>query len=117
MRALLACGVLVVAALADRAPAAAAASPAAVAVSRTTAERAAGPAHLATTGPLVKANAATPAGAHAGPNSPRPLSKASVPPTALSAPRRTVPAALGGPPKYDAKKGAILGGTVMPHRP
>ena len=113
MRALLACGVLVIAALADCAPAAPA-EPARLATTRPTAPA---DARSISTRPLVKANAATPAGAHAGPNSPRPLSKASVPPTALSAPRRTVPAALGGPPKYDAKKGAILGGTVMPHRP
>jgi hypothetical protein len=32
-------------------------------------------------------------------------------------PGKTAPAALGGAAKYDAKKGAMLGGTVMPHRP
>jgi hypothetical protein len=32
-------------------------------------------------------------------------------------PGKTTPAALGGAAKYDAKKGAMLGGTVMPHRP
>jgi hypothetical protein len=32
------------------------------------------------------------------------------------APARAAPIALGGPAKYDAKKGAMLGGTVMPHK-
>jgi hypothetical protein len=43
------------------------------------------------------------------PAAPRPARSASRPKTASTA--------LGGPAKYDAKKGAMLGGTVMPHKP
>jgi hypothetical protein len=59
------------------------------------------------------------AGARGAP--PRPLSAhrptAQPVQTAARRPGKSAPAALGGPAKYDAKKGAMLGGTVMPHRP
>jgi len=78
------------------------------------------PAHTpgapAATRPIVQGKVATPAGAHAAPGS---LPKASLPKAPLTAPRsaKAVPATLGGPAKYDARKSAKLGGAVMPHRP
>jgi len=55
------------------------------------------------------------AGAHVKPNfGPR----VSTPPAPLAArprPGKNVPTTLGGPAKYDAKKGATLGGAVLPH--
>jgi hypothetical protein len=51
------------------------------------------------------------AGAHAGIRPAAPKS-ASTP-----RPAKNAPATLGGPAKYDAKKGAMLGGTMMPHKP
>jgi hypothetical protein len=101
MRALLACGTLVIAGLA--AGAAEAKSPAAKnsqaaitlpsAASLTRARVTSSTTHIASgvTG-SVQSHASTPTG-------------------------KTVPATLGGRAKYDAKKGAILGGTVMPRRP
>jgi hypothetical protein len=58
-----------------------------------------------------------PAGAHVQPSH---APKASAPPAPLAArprPGKNAPTTLGGPAKYDAKKGAMLGGNVMPHRP
>jgi hypothetical protein len=118
MRALLACGVLVIAGLAGGAPAAMSADAAAqssrTASARTAAARtpAAPPNRSIGTRPIASGNAAAPAG---GPGN---LHKPSVPKAPLAASRPgKAPGALGGPAKYDAKKGAMLGGTVMPHRP
>ena len=62
--------------------------------------------------PIAPGDAAMPAGAHARPSY---APKAPVLPAPLAAPPRSgknAPATLGGPAKYDAKKGAMLGGTV-----
>jgi hypothetical protein len=98
MRALLACGMLVVAGLAAGAPAAMSADTA----SQT--PRSAMSRPPATVRPPATSRTTT----RVGPSTTRRVS---------STPHTTVPAALGGPAKYDAKKGAMLGGTVMPHRP
>jgi hypothetical protein len=92
MRAFLACGVLVIAGLAVVATAAMSADLAAKTAAR------AAPAARAKTPAAQNSRTAT-----------------TVP---FAAPRagKTVPATLGGPAKYDAKKGAMLGGTVMQPR-
>jgi hypothetical protein len=96
MRALIACALLCIAGVAGGAPAQLPAAPAATA--RLPARAAPAP----TTRPIAL-GVARPSGARPAPSSIRS--------------NKTAPAALGGAAKYDAKKGAMLGGTVMPHRP
>jgi hypothetical protein len=100
MRALLACEVLLVAALASGV---ALAGGSAAPVARKSGT------------PGARAAAAPPAATPARPGA---LHSASVSRPAAAAPHpKTAPAALGGAARYDAKKGAMLGGTVMPHKP
>ena len=58
-----------------------------------------------------------PAGAHIRPSFAPKVSASPAPLAARPRPGNNAPTTLGGPAKYDAKKGALLGGTVMPHRP
>ena len=116
MHARLACGVLLIAALTGRTPAAMSADTAAAAVAPRSAPaaRAKNPAaQKPKTDTAVHLSSTPPVGA------PGSVYKASMPkpPAAVFRSGKSAPASLGGPARYDAKKGAMLGGTVMPQRP
>jgi hypothetical protein len=104
MRALFACSMFIIAGLTvgTLAPTAVAAAPRAA----SPAPRAASPAPRAI---------GVPAGARVQPGH-VPKASASAPLADRPRPGKNAPTTLGGPAKYDAKKGAMLGGSVMPHR-
>ena len=116
MRALFAGRVFIIAGLAGGAlaPTAVDAAPIDTAAARTPAARpaAAHPAQGARPANLVPRPLGVPRGSHVQPKwaAPAPLA-------ARPRPGKNAPTTLGGPGKYDAKKGARLGDSVMPHRP
>jgi hypothetical protein len=124
MRALFACGMLIIAGPTGGALAATAVDAAAATRADTTPAAHAPAAHApAAHAPAPRAVSlaprplGVPAGAHIQPTF---APKASASPAPLAArlrPGKNAPTTLGGPAKYDAKKGAMLGGSVMPHRP